>query len=761
MTSRRPFIALLLAAVLVGVLWGCSDQTPPTEPLSGIEVREGAVLSGTVLDTGGRPAPDAVLALERLEGGLSATVGRALSGASATADKSGDVRSAVSDRAGRFAFAGLDAGTYLLTSSLRDHAGDSRSLEIPPGVAANAETTFVDIQLVPTGTFLGNATLENAVDHTGTVVYLEGTSYVAVTDAAGDYSLTGVPVGAWPARAMRAGYLDDTAAGSLVAAGDVVALPAMFLRLNANIPPVASALTASTSAEGDATSFGAVATDADGTVVLYEWDFEDDGVFDWSSAANANALHVYPSQGQYLAKLRVTDDDGGIGLAVVQVTVVPPVPLAIFVTPTGDDGDSGGLTSPVKTISHGLALAQSLMLDQVLVTEGTYNEVVFLIDGINLTGGLAAVTWAEQPGVYSVVTGSTRPLRAQAITSPTTVRGFEVIAVNAASASGVSIAVTATDCSSALVFQDCRLRGGNGGAALAGTPGSTGAAGVSGSTGLPGSCDGIYACPGGAGGAGAFVGGAGGFAGNQLGNGSSAGAGASGAGAPGGSGGNGGFTGDPGSSGANGQNGANGSNGAAGTLAPAAGQIVGDAWLPNVGGAGGNGVGGYGGGGGGGGGGQECTFCDDGVGNSGGGGGGGGYGGMGGSGGLSGGASFGLLAIDASPVLNDCLIITGAGGSGGPGAPGGSGGAGGGGGTGGANCLGEIGRGGAGGQGGQGGQGGGGAGGHGGPSYGIWSQGGAPAMSGTTFMIGMGGSGGAGGSPNGQTGPAGASGNTN
>ncbi|MBA4378605.1 MAG: hypothetical protein C0395_08170 [Gemmatimonas sp.] len=80
MKTRRSFVVLGLAAALAGLVWGCSDQSPPTEPLSGIEVRDGAVLSGTVLDTGGRPAPDAVLALERLEGGLSATVGRALTG---------------------------------------------------------------------------------------------------------------------------------------------------------------------------------------------------------------------------------------------------------------------------------------------------------------------------------------------------------------------------------------------------------------------------------------------------------------------------------------------------------------------------------------------------------------------------------------------------------------------------------------------------------------------------------------------------------
>jgi hypothetical protein len=761
MKTRRSFVVLGLAAALTGLLWGCSDQSPPTEPLSGIEVRDGAVLSGTVLDTGGRPAPNAVLALERVEGGLSATVGRAVSGVSITADKAEGVRSTVSDRAGRFVFGGLDAGTYLLTSSLRDHAGDSRSLEIPPGVAANAETTYVDIQLVPTGTFLGSATLENAIDHTGTVVFLEGTSYVAVTDAAGGYSLTGVPIGTWPARAMHAGYLDDTAGGALIAAGDSVTLAAMFLRLQANIPPTVDAISASADYEGTPTDFDGAASDADGAVIRYEWDFEDDGVFDWSDAASPATTHTYPSQGQYLAKLRVTDDDGGIGLAVVQVTVLPPLPMAIFVTPTGNDANSGEMSAPVKTITQGLVRAQALLVANVFVTAGTYNEVVNLVAGINLTGGLAPGTWFEQPGVRSTIGGSTRPLRAQSISVATTVRGFEVVAANATTASGVSVAVTATNCTGALVFDDCVLRAGNGGAGTGGGFGSTGASGTGGQSGLPGSCDNVYSCPGGNGGGGAFSGGVGGNAGNQSGSGTNGGSGSNGQGAPGGSGGFGGTTGDPGSAGNNGQSGATGASGNGGVAASSAGHIVGDAWLPYVGGTGGPGSGGNGGGGGGGGGGQECTFCDDGVGNSGGGGGGGGYGGQGGTGGASGGASFGLLAINSSPVVQGCQIITGLGGAGGSGGSGGSGGPGGSGGIGASNCLGEIGRGGNGGGGGSGGVGGGGAGGHGGPSVGIWRQGGAPVNVGSTFMIGGGGSGGSGGTPGGQSGPSGVSGNTN
>lgn len=760
MKARHLSAILGAAALLALAVWGCSEQDVPTEPLSGITSGDGAILRGTVRDTGGKPAGDAVLALERCEGGMAASVLRALAGESAATAKAGPVRATVSDREGRFTFAALDAGSYLLTSSLRDHAGDTRALEILPGAAANAETTFVDIQLTPTGTFLGNATRENEADHTGTVVYLEGTSYVAVTDAAGDYSLTGVPVGTWPARAMHPGYLDDSASGALVAAGDSVSLAAMFLRLDANIPPSILSLSASTEMEGDPTVFSATASDADGTVALYEWDFQDDGVFDWSGPLGGSALHVYPAQGSYLAKLRATDDDGGLALAVVTVTVDPPLPAGIYVSWLGNDSWDGSMFAPVKTIGQGIAKAQALMVSTVFVAEGTYVEVVSLVAGIDLVGGLDDTTWYVQPGVCSVITGTTRPLRANGITSPTTVTGFEITAVNATTLSEASVAVTAVNCSSALVFEDCRFTAGDGGPGSYGSGGNPGAPGGTGQNGRSGECNDNFPNPGGSGGTGYFSGGAGGYGGNQYDDGANGGPGATGAGG-GGSGGAGGITDDPGLPGGLGQDGDPGPTGTGGAVAPTAGIIVGDIWQASVGGTGGSGGGGNGGGGGGGGGGQEDGFLvTGGVGNSGGGGGGGGYGGTGGAGGRAGGASFGLLAVNASPVLNYCWITTGAGGAGGGGGTGGFGGVGGQRGFGASYCLSEIGKGGDGGAGGEGGQGGGGAGGHGGPSYGIWRVGGAPVNTGCTFVVGSGGAGGSGGSPNGTAGPSGATGTT-
>ena len=50
--------------------------------------------------------------------------------------------------------------------------------------------------------------------------------------------------------------------------------------------------------------------DSDGTIVLYEYDFEDDGTWDYSSATETEQWHTYPSEGDVTCRLRVTDNDG-------------------------------------------------------------------------------------------------------------------------------------------------------------------------------------------------------------------------------------------------------------------------------------------------------------------------------------------------------------------------------------------------------------------------------------------------------------------
>jgi hypothetical protein len=62
-------------------------------------------------------------------------------------------------------------------------------------------------------------------------------------------------------------------------------------------------------------------SDPDGTVVLYEWDFDGDDVFDWESSESGIVNHIFTEEGVFNAKLRVTDDSGLSALDYVTITV--------------------------------------------------------------------------------------------------------------------------------------------------------------------------------------------------------------------------------------------------------------------------------------------------------------------------------------------------------------------------------------------------------------------------------------------------------
>ncbi|RMG89947.1 MAG: PKD domain-containing protein, partial [Chloroflexi bacterium] len=71
-------------------------------------------------------------------------------------------------------------------------------------------------------------------------------------------------------------------------------------------------------------TFTASATDVDGSVVLYEWDFDGDGFYDWSSTINGNTSHQYTTGGNYVAVLRVTDNLGLAGKTLVKIGAAEP-----------------------------------------------------------------------------------------------------------------------------------------------------------------------------------------------------------------------------------------------------------------------------------------------------------------------------------------------------------------------------------------------------------------------------------------------------
>jgi len=73
---------------------------------------------------------------------------------------------------------------------------------------------------------------------------------------------------------------------------------------------------------GDIVQFnGAGTSDIDSMIVLYEWDFNGDGVYELSSEENGRTTNIYNTEGEYNPTLRVTDGIGNTDLDSFKIVV--------------------------------------------------------------------------------------------------------------------------------------------------------------------------------------------------------------------------------------------------------------------------------------------------------------------------------------------------------------------------------------------------------------------------------------------------------
>jgi hypothetical protein len=61
---------------------------------------------------------------------------------------------------------------------------------------------------------------------------------------------------------------------------------------------------------GGTVQFNGACVDIDGECVLYEWDFDGDGIFEYASGEDGRTTNIYNSEGVFKATLRVTDNHG-------------------------------------------------------------------------------------------------------------------------------------------------------------------------------------------------------------------------------------------------------------------------------------------------------------------------------------------------------------------------------------------------------------------------------------------------------------------
>lgn len=101
-----------------------------------------------------------------------------------------------------------------------------------------------------------------------------------------------------------------------------------------NRPPTAGAGSDRTVTANESIEFDGTGQDRDGVIALWEWDFENDGVFDYVSTEDGKTTHAYAREGNYTAVLRVTDDDNATATDIRNITVIsegtpnsPPVAI--------------------------------------------------------------------------------------------------------------------------------------------------------------------------------------------------------------------------------------------------------------------------------------------------------------------------------------------------------------------------------------------------------------------------------------------------
>ena len=76
-------------------------------------------------------------------------------------------------------------------------------------------------------------------------------------------------------------------------------------------------------------------SDEDGSIVSYEWDWNNDGTYDDNSGTDATESHTYSSPGVYTCKARVTDDAGLTSTDTLQVDSNAQPTAAISQTANG------------------------------------------------------------------------------------------------------------------------------------------------------------------------------------------------------------------------------------------------------------------------------------------------------------------------------------------------------------------------------------------------------------------------------------------
>jgi len=127
---------------------------------------------------------------------------------------------------GSFEVQNIRAGTYALLARAAGYAAVEKLVTVEPGQPTALDPIALELAR---GHLLGTAELEGETDHSGILIEVQGTGFSAVTNAAGEWTIRGVPVSQYTIRASREGFVAAVATDVDVSAGVEATVPLMTL----------------------------------------------------------------------------------------------------------------------------------------------------------------------------------------------------------------------------------------------------------------------------------------------------------------------------------------------------------------------------------------------------------------------------------------------------------------------------------------------------------------------------------------------------
>ncbi len=178
--------------------------------------------------------------------------------------------------------------------------------------------------------------------------------------------------------------------------------------------------------QGEEMEFHGTGVDVDGFIALYEWDFDGDGTWDWNDTQERVARWTYTETGLFIARFRVTDNDGATAQDVLRVQVSsstttnePPTAeaggpyegvagTAVTLVGTGSDPDGTVVSYEWDfegdgTIDH--FSPASGTTTKVYSMSGTYNAVLYVTDDggkVATDSTVVRIERANEPPTVSV-----------------------------------------------------------------------------------------------------------------------------------------------------------------------------------------------------------------------------------------------------------------------------------------------------------------------------------------------------------------------